>query len=240
MARMKSILPVAMLVLLAVMTGSCAKKDSAAAPGKPSGKVEQLAQVGNQKITTTDLEQALANLPESYRAVASTFKGKRQILDNLIKKSLLLQEAEDRGFEKDEAVKTKIKDFRLQSSERIKQQIADLQKRLTTLDRQVFENVLLTELNERLKQDTAQLKQIPDTQVQSYYDDYVRKLKLLNPAAVAPKLEAVSDKIRAILVEEQLLQDLEKKHKVAVQEDLFRQHYAGEKDDVTIQDSTNQ
>jgi hypothetical protein len=240
MGRMKVILPVAGLVALAVLAGGCAKNNGAGTSGKASGVVEQLAQVGDQKIMTTDLEQALANLPESYRAVASTFKGKRQILDNLIKKSLLLQEAQARGYQKDDAVKTKIKEFKAHSAERIRQQITDLQKRQANLDQQVYENVMLTELNDRLKQDTAQLKQIADSEVQAYYTDYVHKLKLLNPAAAAPKLETVADKIRAILVEEQLLKDLEKKHKVAVQEDLFRRHYAGEKDDVTIQDGTNQ
>jgi len=239
MVRTKQILLALVLVLVVGFVGSCGKKGSSESVPVSSGKVETLAQVGEQKITTSDLEQALSNLPESYRAVAMTTKGKRQILDNLIKKSLLVQEAQTRGYQNDEAVKNRIKEFQAQSVERIKQQIADLQKRLGSLDKQVYENVLLTELNDQLKQDTQSLKEIPDADVKGYYDDYVRKLKLLNPAAQAPTLTSVSDQIRAILVEEDLLKELEKKHKVTVQENTFRQRYAGDKDDVVIQDNSN-
>jgi len=243
MLRIEKTLIVAALGMMLALTSSCgSKKDGTSASAQGSnGKVEVLAQVGSQKITSADLEQALVNLPEGYQAVAMTFKGKRQILDNLIKKSLLIQEAEDRGFQKEEAVKQRVKEYEAQSQARVKQQIADLQRRLSVLDKQVYENVMLTELNERLKQDTARLKEVEDSDVQTYYEDYVRKLKMLNPAAVPPKQETVAEKIRAILVEEQMLEDLEKKNKVDVQEGRFRQRYGdAEKNDVVIEDSTTE
>jgi hypothetical protein len=240
MAGMRWLWLVVVLAAVAGLGGGCSRKDAPGTSVAISGKVELLAQVGDQKITSADLEQAVGNLPDSYRAVASTLKGRRQILDNLIKKDLLVAEAEERGIPKQESVKAKIKQTLAQSLSRVKQQIADLQQRLKHLDRQVYENVLLTELNDHLRQDTQKLKEIPDADVQTYYEDYVRKLKLLNPAAVAPKPETVADKIRAILVEEEMLKALEKKYKVNVQEETFRRHYAGqEKEDITIQDSIN-
>lgn len=238
MIHIKQALATVVLISMLGVVGGCGKKDDASAVKITGGKVETLAQVGAQKITTSDLEQALANLPESYRAVAMSAKGKRQILDNLIKKSLLIQEAQERGYQKSEVVQNRIKEFQTQSVDRLKEQIADLQKRLRTLDNQVYENVLLTELNDHLKQDATRLQQVEDDEVQSYYEDYVAKLKMLNPAARAPELATVSDKIRAILVEETLLKELEAKYKVSVEEELFRRRYTGEKDDVVIQDTS--
>lgn len=238
MIHMKQALAAVVMISMLGVVGGCGKKDDTPAVKTSGGKVETLAQVGAQKITTSDLEQALANLPESYRAVAMSAKGKRQILDNLIKKSLLIQEAQERGYQKSEVVQNRIKEFQTQSVDRLKEQIADLQKRLRTLDNQVYENVLLTELNDHLKQDATRLQQVEDDEVQSYYEDYVAKLKMLNPAARAPELATVSDKIRAILVEETLLKELEAKYKVSVEEELFRRRYTGEKDDVVIQDTS--
>jgi hypothetical protein len=62
---------------------------------------------------------------------------------------------------------------------------------------------------------------------------------LLNPAAKVPELATVSAQIRAILVEEKLIKDLEKKHKVAVEEEKFQKLF-GDAADVTIQDSAGQ
>jgi hypothetical protein len=210
--------------LSALGMGGCNKKD------------EVLASVGKQKITLSEFNLALANLPDSYKVLATTFKGKRQILDNLVKKSLLVQDAEDRGLQKGGDLKKRIKELQTKSRGRIKQQMADLQRQLDNLDQQVYENVLLTELNSQLKKDSAGDKEIGDTDIQTYYEDYTRKLQLLNPAAKVPDISVVSGQIRAILVEEKLIKSLEKKCKVAVEEEKFQKLF-GDATDVTIQDN---
>jgi hypothetical protein len=205
-----------------------------------SGKVVLLAQVGSQKITSTDLDEALNNLPDSYKPLVANAKGKRQILDNLVKKALMVQEAEARGLGQKPAVRKQIHEFQTEAATRLEKQLAEIKRRMRTLDRQIYENVLLSELNAQLKSDTAKLKAVSDLDIDAYYQEYAQKLKALNPAAQVPSLASVEDKIRAILVEDQLLKDLEKKLKVAVQEDTFRQRYGEKQADVTIQDSSEQ
>jgi hypothetical protein len=224
------------LSVLALVAGAGLAAGCGSQPGSATGKSITLAVVGSEKITSADLEQALANLPESYRGVGDTEKGKRQILDNLVKKTLLVKEAEERGLQKLPEVKKRLAEYRAQASVRLKQEIADRQRRLAGLDRQVFDNVMLSELNTQLKADADRLKAVADPDIEAYYQEYVQKLKVLNPAAQAPTLAAVEEKIRAILVEEQLIKQLEQKYKVSVEEDAFRQRYGEKAADVTIQD----
>lgn len=215
------------LGMLAWVLAGCSKKE------------DLLAEVGPDKITNTDLVIALANLPENYKILAGSYKGKRQILDNLVKKSLLVQEAEVRGYQKEAAVKSRIKEYQKKSRAQLEKEMALLQERLAKIDRQVYESVLLTELNTRLKQDTQRQAAIPEADLQNYYDEYSRRLQILNPTAKIPPLAEVAAKIRAILVEEALLKDLEKKNKVSIKEELFRKLYGGaEKGSVTIEDAT--
>jgi hypothetical protein len=202
------------------------------------GRSEVLAQVGKEKITSRDLDQALANLPGQYHALAMSSKGKHQILDNLVKKSLLIQEAKRRGLPSDPEVKAKIKDTIVKGRKNMEDQLVLVKSRLASLDRDVMESVLLSELNTRLKQDKQQQSAVSDEDVQAYYEAYVHKLKALNPAAKPPALENVSAQIRAVLVEERLLADLEKKDKVSVSEDVFQKRYGEKGEDVTIQENS--
>lgn len=184
-----------------------------------------LAEVGKHTITARDFDEALANLPESYRILTVNLEGKRRILDNLVKKSLLVQEAERRGFQNNPELKARMKEMKAQAQEQLRAQIREFEQRVRDLDRQVYENAMLQELNERLQGDDARREEISDVDVQEYYAEYVRKLKVLNPNARIPPLEDVRPQIQAILVEERLLEALEKDRKVAVKEDLFRKLY---------------
>jgi vacuolar-type H+-ATPase catalytic subunit A/Vma1 len=126
------------------------------------------------------------------------------------------------------------------SREKLKGEIAELQRQLDISDRQVYETLLVTELNNRLKQDSAADKEIGDTDIQAYYDDYANKLKLLNPAAKVPDITVVTGQIRAILAEEKLIKELEKKNKVAVEEERFQKLFgdAAAAGDTVLQDNT--
>jgi hypothetical protein len=196
-----------------------------------------LATVGNQTITTGDLDRALANLPENYKPLANSAKGKHQILDNLVKKGLLVQEAEQRGYAREAAVKKEIKEYREKMRTKLQQEMEEIQQRLSAMPKQVYEEVLLTELNTRLKLEKDKQNGVAVADVSAYYEDYARKLKLLNPAAKAPDQPSVEGQIRAILVEEQLIKELEKQSRVHIDEDTFTQHYGALQEDATIQDA---
>jgi hypothetical protein len=215
-------LVVAGLALAAMVLGGCGKKD------------EVLATVGHDTVTLSEFNLALSNLPEAYQPLAQSYKGKRQILDNLVKKRLLVQEAEERGLGKDAGLKKRISEQQAKSRERLQSAVAELQRQLALSDRQVYETNLVTELNSRLKTQSAEDKEIGETDIQAYYDDYAAKLKLLNPAAKVPDMAAVAGQIRAILGEENLLKALEKKNKVAVEEDRFQKLF-GDATDTVIQ-----
>jgi len=60
---------------------------------------------------------------------------------------------------------------------------------------------------------------------------------MLNPAAKVPDIATVTDQIRAILAEENLIKALEKKNKVAVEEEKFSKLF-GDASDTVIQDNT--
>jgi len=202
------------------------------------GQGQVLAKVGAEKITVQDFNLALGNLPDSYKTLMSTFEGKRQLLDNLVKKSLLVQEAEQRGYQKQKPVKERIQNYLRRSKEKIQEQMRALKQNLAVLKQQVYETVMLQELNEHLKQEEIPKSNLSEEEIQNYYDDYARKLKLLNPAVKVPPLDKVDPQIRAILVEEKLIQKLEKEHKVYIKEATFRELYGNPKEDVTIQDNT--
>jgi hypothetical protein len=206
---------VAGLALAAVILGGCGKKD------------EVLATVGHTNVTLSEFNLALSNLPDAYQVLAASFKGKRQILDNLVKKSLLVQEAEARGLHKEAELKKRIAEQQAKSREKLQAEIAELRRQLEVSDQQIYETALVTELNNRLKQDSAADKDIADTDVEAYYEDYSNKLKALNPAAKVPDISVVTAQIRAILSEDKLIKALEKKSKVAVEEEKFEKLFGG-------------
>ncbi len=203
------------------------------AGGCSTKKGEVLAEVGGRQITTNDFQMALNNLPENYRVLAESYKGKHKILDNLVKKDLLVEEAKRRGYDKQKDIKEKIDKTREKSKRKLLSQIADLKARLAMVDQQARENVLLGELNKKLKEEGVQGISISGDQVKTYYQDYARKLKILNPAAKVPDMNEVEKQIKAILVEEELINQLKKQSKVVVKEKRFKDLY-GDKENIVV------
>lgn len=77
--------------------------------------------------------------------------------------------------------------------------------------------------------------EISESEVKEYFEDYARKLKILNPAAKVPKLKTVQKQIKAILVEEKLISRLEKDSSVEVKESRFREQYGDDNIDIVIE-----
>jgi hypothetical protein len=217
---------VALLILVAGSMAGCGGK-----------KAEVLATVGKQTVTTKDFELAIANLPANYKVLAESYSGKHKILDNLVKKALLVQEAEKRGYPQKAEIKTRIKNGMLKATEQIDREMAELKLRKEQIERQVYENIMLNELNQVLKKEGLAGVEITPSEINTYYEDYVRKIKILNPAAEIPKLEQVESRIKAILVEENLIKSLQKNGNTNVNEKRFRELYTGEADkDATVVD----
>ncbi len=65
---------------------------------KKEGKV--LAEVNKGTITTGDFDRELKNLPEYLKAMADTPQGRKEMLDTMVVRELILQQAAKDGLDK--------------------------------------------------------------------------------------------------------------------------------------------
>ncbi|MDD2897639.1 MAG: peptidylprolyl isomerase [Desulfuromonadaceae bacterium] len=78
--------------------------------GKKEGKV--LAEVNGGSITTGDFERELKNLPEYLKAMAETPQGRKEMLDTMIIRELILQQASKDGLDKGPEIEEKLQDLK--------------------------------------------------------------------------------------------------------------------------------
>jgi peptidyl-prolyl cis-trans isomerase C len=93
-----------MAVSVLFLLNACAKQDGQKGP--------YLAKVGKATITQADYERELKSLPEFAQQLFEGAEGKERFLDELIKKELLYQEAQQKGLDKDEEFTQKIEEFK--------------------------------------------------------------------------------------------------------------------------------
>lgn len=67
-----------------------------------------LAKVNKTKITAADLEREITELPFHSRSVLMNPEGQKKLLDEMIKRELLLQEADHRGLASDPEIKARL------------------------------------------------------------------------------------------------------------------------------------
>ena len=77
---------------------------------KKEGKV--LAEVNSGSITTGDYERELKNLPEYLKAMAETPQGRKEMLDTMIIRELILQQASKDGLDKGAEIEEKLQDLK--------------------------------------------------------------------------------------------------------------------------------
>lgn len=78
--------------------------------GKKEGKV--LAEVNGSTITTGDFSNELKNLPEYLKAMAETPQGRKEMLDTMVIRELILQQASKDGVDKAPEIEEKLKDLK--------------------------------------------------------------------------------------------------------------------------------
>ena len=78
--------------------------------GKKEGKV--LAEVNSGSITTGDFDRELKNLPEYLKAMADTPQGRKEMLDTMVIRELILQQASKDGLDKGAEIEEKLQDLR--------------------------------------------------------------------------------------------------------------------------------
>lgn len=91
--RNRVVLPV--LLSVAFLAGSCGTR--------PLGE-DELARIGSRIITTRELEEEIQRIPPYQRSTFETLQGRKQLLNHMIERELLLAAAIDEGLESDPAV----------------------------------------------------------------------------------------------------------------------------------------
>ena len=123
-------------------TPSTASKPDA----QKEGKV--LAEVNGSNITTADFNRELKNLPDYLKAMANTPEGRKEMLDTMVVRELILQQATKDGLDKGPEIEEKLQ---------------DLKKRLI--------------VESYLKKKVESESQISDADVQKFYEQNKDKFK---------------------------------------------------------------
>ncbi len=112
-------------------TGEAGKSD------KPAGQT--LVDVNGIVITTTDFKKEVDNLPPYLKPMAESADGKKQLIDTMVIRELVLKEAQKEGIDKSQAVADKLEDLKKQVilQAYVKKKV-DEQANLTDADLQKF------------------------------------------------------------------------------------------------------
>jgi peptidyl-prolyl cis-trans isomerase C len=75
-------------------------------------KNKELARINDRVITQAEFEQEMEQLPPTLKALVVSEKGRREFLQKLIERELLLQEGVQKGFDKDQEILRKVEQFK--------------------------------------------------------------------------------------------------------------------------------
>jgi len=108
----QSVIKSAVVVLSVMALFGCngKKEGDAKKEAAPSGPV--LAEVGSAKITVDAFKKELENLPPYLKPMTETADGKKEMLETMIIRELILQEASKEGIENTPAVKDKLDELK--------------------------------------------------------------------------------------------------------------------------------
>lgn len=177
----------ALLVLcIAVACGCNAKTGTEGSKGTSGGKT--LAEVNGVVVTTEDFKREMENLPPYLKPMADTAEGKKEMLDTMVIRELILQQARKDGIDKSPAVEEKLE---------------DLKKRLVV---EAF-----------LKKKVEEQAGLADADLQKFYDENKDKFKAgeqVKASHILVKGESEAQDILGQLKKGASFEELAKKHSV--------------------------
>ncbi len=169
------------------LTGCKAGSGGSTVAGKtganPAGSSEVVARVGNVEITVADFESQLSQQNPMFRARFNTPEQKKRLLDGLVEREVLAQEAKRLGLEKDPEVQGAVK-------------------------RIMAAYFVRSEFNDKRAKDLT----VPDADIEKYYQDNISHFKAPEKVRVqqvlysAPKNNAVLRKKAKLQAQEALRQ----------------------------------
>jgi peptidyl-prolyl cis-trans isomerase C len=172
------------LTLLAACGGKKGAEGEKAA--KPTGQV--LAEVNGAAITTDEFKKELDNLPPYLKSMADTYEGRKEMLETMVIRELILQEAAKDKTEESQLVKDKL---------------AELKKRVVV---EAF-----------LKKKVEAEANISDADLQKFYDQNKDKFKhgdQIRASHILVKDDKQIQEVQAALQKGEKFEDLAKKHSI--------------------------
>ena len=187
MFKTKIISATAVALSLALLVG-CQSKSSKeeGAAAKKSGQT--VAEVNGETITTDDFKKEVETLPPYLRPMAETPEGKKELLDTMIVREIILQQAKKDGLDKSPEVAAKVEELR---------------------QRVIVEAFLKKKLEEQAK--------ISDADLKKFYDDNKDKFKSgeqVRASHILVKTEAEAQDILGQLKKGANFEELSKKYSI--------------------------
>ena len=100
----------AIALCLALVVGCQSKSSQEGKKGSSGGQT--VAEVNGAAITTTDFKKEAENLPPYLRPMAETPEGKKELLDTMIIREIIMQQAQKEGIDKSPAVTDKLEELK--------------------------------------------------------------------------------------------------------------------------------
>lgn len=168
------------------LTAACGGKKGTegAKAGKAGGQV--LAEVNGTAITTEEFKKELDNLPPYLKSMADTVEGRKEMLETMVIRELILQEA----------AKEKIED-----SQMVQDKLAELKKRLVV---EAF-----------LKKKVESEASLSDAELQKFYDENKDKFKhgdQIKASHILLKDDKQLAEVQAALQKGDKFEDVARKH----------------------------
>ncbi len=109
---MKRVIVKSFIVIAAMALVAGCGKGTKEGTKKEEPKGEVLVTINGKAITMEEFNKEQEKLPPYIKASMATAEGKKQFLDNLITRELILQKAEKTGMAKDESVNSKLEEIK--------------------------------------------------------------------------------------------------------------------------------
>jgi len=179
---------IAVVLCAAALFGCQGGTPSSGSKTESKGGGQVLAEVNSGSITTGDFNRELKNLPEYLKSMADTPQGRKEMLDTMVIRELILQQASKDGVDKGPEIEEKLQ---------------DLKKRL------IVESFL--------KKKVESESQVSDADLKKFYDQNIDKFKAgeqVKASHILVKTEKEAKDILAQIKGGGNFEELAKKHSV--------------------------
>ncbi|WP_298439939.1 peptidylprolyl isomerase [Geobacter sp.] len=112
--KRKTVVAILAATLAITPLAGCKGKTESGAPSGEAAKKEGqvIAEVNGDTITTSDFKHELDNLPPYLKPMADTPEGKKELLDTMVVRELILQQAKKDGLDKSPEVAAKLEELK--------------------------------------------------------------------------------------------------------------------------------